>query len=171
MDSSNASPIPYLFKHGYKLKNNTNGQHDILLIPLINGNAFSNQMRLHPGWTSAVIVENARKGASRLRYTPTALAMRLHSEVAMGYNYKSPLIISKGTGKNGALTSHDYCEQILKMHRLKDLKPLAAVFQDGNPAHGLKSKENVPTFGNERKCLDWAAVSPTWRPFSTCGGR
>ncbi|PVH69288.1 hypothetical protein DL98DRAFT_383181, partial [Cadophora sp. DSE1049] len=75
---------------------------------------------------------------------------------AIGYGYKSPLVFVNGTGKKGAFKQMDYLSQILQPHIesiinafaivTHKLRPVGLVnplfMEDGNPAHGHKSKTN-----------------------------
>ena len=73
---------------------------------------------------------------------------------AIGYGYKSPLLFIDGTGKRGAFKQVDYLSQVLQPHIQGILEAFAAIthllapaseplfMEDGNPAHGHKSKSN-----------------------------
>jgi DDE superfamily endonuclease len=69
---------------------------------------------------------------------------------AVGYNYKSPLVILKGSGVRGAMKQCDYLSQVLDPHFGRVLEEFGAIapgpvecIEDGNGAHGLISYNNV----------------------------
>ena len=71
---------------------------------------------------------------------------------AIGYDYKSPLLFVKGSGKKGVFTQKDYLSQILTPHIESILEDFGAYIyalgleplfmEDGNSAHGHKSVYN-----------------------------
>ncbi len=102
---------------------------------------------------------------------------------AIGYGYKSPLIFIHGTGKSTALTQADYLAQVLEpylgpifqafaliTHTLRpSVEPL--FMEDGNPAHGHKSKTNCCA----RYCtkhgitlMPHSSTSPDMNPIEKC---
>jgi hypothetical protein len=93
---------------------------------------------------------------------------------AIGYNYKSPLIWLKGSGKNGAFLQKDYLSQVLEPHLERILAEMATkcgctptFMEDGNAAHGCKSTKNPVYLWKQLhkiKLLDWAANSPDMNP-------
>jgi DDE superfamily endonuclease len=73
---------------------------------------------------------------------------------AVGYNYKSPLIIVRGSGKRGALKLVDYHRLVLEPHfdgilaNFGGVAPLPVeTIEDGNSSHGFASFGNI--------CAQW----------------
>jgi hypothetical protein len=103
---------------------------------------------------------------------------------AIGYGYKSPLLFVRGSGKKGAFTQRDYLAQVLAPHIEGIIHAFAAItyelgveplfMEDGNSAHGHKSKTNY--------CAKWRtahgiilmphpSTSPDMNPIEKCWRR
>ena len=99
---------------------------------------------------------------------------RLNVWAAIGHNYKSSLVWIKGSGKNEAFLQKDYVSQVLEPHLERILADMAKqcgqppiFMEDGNAAHGLRTKTNIVHRWKEAHriaLLDWAANSPDMNP-------
>jgi transposase len=101
---------------------------------------------------------------------------------AIGYNYKSPLLFLKGSGKNGAFTQKDYLKQVLDPAIIVILEDFAHITQteykvkpifmeDGNSAHGKKSILNPCEQYRQKnniKTLQHPPISPDMNPIEKC---
>ena len=107
----------------------------------------------------ARVTRNTKKGESE-RYCDDCIQHQFHrghttavsAWGAIGYGYKSPLIFVHGSGKRHALKQVDYLSQVLEPYLQPILEAFALIthqlgveplfMEDGNPAHGHKSRTN-----------------------------